>query len=207
MKSGPRIFVYKMTTDNGGAPCIHKGILSLAICKPKIRVGAAKGDWIIGVGGKRLGDGVIYVARVGEAIGIEYYSRREFATRPDCIYRRTGNGELVRKAIAQYHEAPENLYHDVGSPPNYARAKVLWCDDFRYFGNKREPIPERLREFITSIGRGHRVNLSTVVHRSLRGFIRAIQAKYRNKVIGEPSETPDRSSRCNTDHGSAEVCR
>ena len=207
MKPSPRIFVYKMTTDNGGAPCVHNEILSLAICKPKIRGTANAGDWVIGVGGKRLGKGVIYVARVSKAVGVEYYINRKFATRPDCIYRRTGSGELVRKAGAQYHEAPGNRYHDVGSAPKYRRARVLWCKEFRYFGENREPIPVRLREFITSIGRGHRVNLSTAVHKSLVSFIRTVQAKYRKRILGKSIEKPSGSSRCNTDHGSAEVCR
>ncbi|HPY31129.1 MAG TPA: hypothetical protein PLT00_12660 [Verrucomicrobiota bacterium] len=51
MKSKPRIFVYKMTADNGGAPCLMNDLLSLAICKPKIRHKAKVGDWIIGLGG------------------------------------------------------------------------------------------------------------------------------------------------------------
>ena len=207
MKPSPRIFVYKMTTDNGGAPCVHNGILSLAICKPKIRGTAKAGDWVIGVGGKRLGEGVIYVARVSKTVGVEYYINRKFATRPDCIYRRTGSGELIRKAGAQYHEDPANLYHDVGPPPDHARARVLWCENFRYFGINREAIPERLREFITSIGRGHRVNLSTAVYKSLVSFLRAVQAKHRKRILGKSIEKPSGSSRCNTDHGSAEVCR
>ncbi len=206
MKSSPRIFVYKMTTDNGGAPCVRNGILSLAICKPKIRAAAGEEDWIIGAAGKQLGGGIIYVAQVSRAIGIEYYGSREFATRPDCIYRRRAGGDLARKASAQYHEDPANLYHDVGSPPNYSRAKILWCENFRYFGDKPETIPESFREFIASIGRGHRVNLSTAVHTSLLVFLRGVQAKYRKKIVGDPTQTPDRSSRCNTDDGSAAVC-
>ena len=37
MKKPNKIYVYKMTADTGGAPCVYQGILSLAICKPKIR--------------------------------------------------------------------------------------------------------------------------------------------------------------------------
>jgi hypothetical protein len=31
-----RIYFYKLTADNGGAPCVEDGLLSLAICKPAI---------------------------------------------------------------------------------------------------------------------------------------------------------------------------
>lgn len=33
----PKIYFYKLTADNGGAPCVQDGLLSLAICKPMIR--------------------------------------------------------------------------------------------------------------------------------------------------------------------------
>lgn len=33
----PDIYVYKMVADNGGAPCVTGNLLSLAICKPKIK--------------------------------------------------------------------------------------------------------------------------------------------------------------------------
>jgi len=38
------IFMYKLTTDNGGAPCVENELLSLCICKPKIRMSAKVGD-------------------------------------------------------------------------------------------------------------------------------------------------------------------
>jgi hypothetical protein len=46
------IYVYKMVADNGGAPCVSNGLLSLAICKPMIRKMAESGSLIFGFGGK-----------------------------------------------------------------------------------------------------------------------------------------------------------
>jgi Nucleotide modification associated domain 2 len=37
-----KFYLYKMTVDNGGAPCVQDRILSLAICKPRIRSSALK---------------------------------------------------------------------------------------------------------------------------------------------------------------------
>ncbi len=51
MSTATDIYVYKMTADNGGAPCVHRRLLSLAICKPKIRKAANRGDLIFGFGG------------------------------------------------------------------------------------------------------------------------------------------------------------
>jgi hypothetical protein len=90
-------FVYKLVTDNGGAPCVHGGILSLAICKPKIRTTAATGDWIFGFGGKRLGGRLIYIARVTEVVaGHVYYRDARYRRRPDCIDRWTGRRFVQR---------------------------------------------------------------------------------------------------------------
>ena len=43
-----RFFLYKLTTDNGGAPCVTPDLLTLAICKPKVRSAADLRDWIFG---------------------------------------------------------------------------------------------------------------------------------------------------------------
>ena len=50
----PRIYLYKLTNDDGGAPCVHDGLLTLAICKPMIRTAARIGDLI----GATLADSV-----------------------------------------------------------------------------------------------------------------------------------------------------
>jgi Nucleotide modification associated domain 2 len=42
-------YFYKLTADNGGAPCVRYGLLSLAICKPMIRKTAKEGDLIFGL--------------------------------------------------------------------------------------------------------------------------------------------------------------
>jgi hypothetical protein len=60
----PDIYIYKMVADNGGAPCVAAGLLSLAICKPMIRKSAEKGSLIFGFGGKVYGERLLYIACV-----------------------------------------------------------------------------------------------------------------------------------------------
>lgn len=102
--NGPRsIYVYKMTSDNGGAPCVHRGLLSLAICKPTIRKAAPIGSLIFGFGGKDLGGRLIYSARVtGKLVDGCYYRAKCFHARPDCIYR-DQNGQPIMAQNARYH--------------------------------------------------------------------------------------------------------
>jgi hypothetical protein len=61
-----RIYFYKLIVDNGGAPCIRGGLLSLAICKPMIRSTAEPGDLIFGFAAGSLdrNNRLIYIARI-----------------------------------------------------------------------------------------------------------------------------------------------
>lgn len=206
-----RIYVYKMTADNGGAPCIFgEQLLSLAICKPKIRSTARPdnprgADWIIGIGGKNLGEGIIYVARTTGKAGVEYYRKRSFARRPDCIYK-FKDGKLIRKATALYHKVESNMPRDVGIAPNYCNARVLLSSDFRFFGRNREPVPDRLQAFFKSIGQGHRVNHDDSIRGALLILIETLWQKYPAKMIlGEPHSEPDGYVCFGTDEGS-EAC-
>ena len=42
-ENNPRFYLYKMTVDDGGAPCVQDRMLTLAICKPTIRRVAPEG--------------------------------------------------------------------------------------------------------------------------------------------------------------------
>jgi len=64
MESSPKIYVYKLTADNGGAPCVQDNLLSLAICKPMIRKKAKEGALIFGFGAKNYSERLIYNAHV-----------------------------------------------------------------------------------------------------------------------------------------------
>src|SRR6266850_6549481 len=129
----PEIYVYKMVTDNGGAPCVWRGLLSLAICKPKIRSGAKKWDLVFGFGGKRCGEKLIYIAKVTDKPETgQYYERREYSRRPDCIYRNV-RGRAERKGSARYHNVSDQRKRDVGI--RFEKADVLLSRSFRYFGN------------------------------------------------------------------------
>jgi Nucleotide modification associated domain 2 len=126
------LYVYKVVADTGGAPCIWRGTLSLAICKPKIRHTARKGDLIFGFGGKTYGERLLYIAEVTEKPEVgDYYQAPRFAARPDCIYK-DKNGVPERKPSARFHAETDERQKDVGM--KFEKAFVLLSDDFRYFG-------------------------------------------------------------------------
>lgn len=156
-------YVYKMTVDNGGAPHVANGLLSLAICKPMIRHMAKTGDVIFGFGGKSLGERLIYIAVVDEKLtGNKYYVEPLYNNRNDCIYMIGADGQSAnQKPKRKYHEESFNLYHDVG--PFFERGDVLLSRNYRYFGEEQinlslsDEFP-LVYEMVHRLGRGHRVN-------------------------------------------------
>ena len=103
------IYFYKLTADNGGAPCVRYGLLSLAICKPMIRKTANEGDLIFGFAANSLhrDNRLIYVALVTKKLcDGQYYKDGRYARRRDCIYRPSGMRYVWKKNSA-YH-GPES---------------------------------------------------------------------------------------------------
>ena len=106
-----RTYLYKLTSDRGGAPCAipptahEQALLTLAICKPAIRRTAQPGDRILGITSHSLAhsDGyplnsVIYAAIVREGLDARDYFSPSYTHRPDCIY-----------AFHRHNERPHTL--------------------------------------------------------------------------------------------------
>lgn len=196
-----RIFVYKMTCDNGGAPCVNRGMLSLAICKPMIRNGANDEDWIIGFGSKKeLGERLIYIAKICAKKSWRDYSR-EFARRPDCIYKIHQNGFAIRHGAA-FHNDGTQLNHDLGKKYDH---HVLLSRNFRYFGKEGDisykmDFP-KIKALVEDLRRGHRVNYSANLFKDLLELQSSVWSKFQDKMkIGIPSQG-DATKLCNRDAG------
>lgn len=200
----PDIYVYKMVADNGGAPCVVGSLLSLAICKPKIRKTAGEGALVFGFGGKGYEERLIYIARVTAKLeGDAYYREREYARRPDCIYR-VETGQPVRKASAKYHFDSDQRKKDVGF--RFENAFVLLSDDFRYLGRQgtddfKERYP-KLRKLIENLKQGHRRHHSVGLRNELLSLKAEVWNKYQRMKVGSPTDE-DRSRPCNGDSPSA----
>lgn len=203
------IFVYKLTVDNGGAPCLDRenNLLSLCICKPNIRKFAKKNDWIIGMGGKsvpELKDRLIYIAKVTSVLeNGKYYQEDEYKKRADCIYELV-NGKYRRKknfTVYPFHkEDSENLSHDLGQAPDYDRAVCLVSDKFVYFGNggsdrTKKPNIESIQDIYDDIPRDYRKNHDEAIRKRLIEFINKIVEEFGYGKRGEPTHL-DKSKKC-----------
>ena len=194
------IYFYKLTVDTGAAPCVQRGVLSLAICKPMIRTGGEEGDLIFSFTANSLDthNRLIYAARITKKLPSgEYYESDKFAPRDDCIYEFQA-GRYVRRKDAKFHDKPSDLTHDLGEPPDYPRAAVLLSTDFRYFGiNGTDDYKSKydlIRKAVESLGRGQRVNLAPELREQFLAMKKWLWGKSETKVLGSPTDAPSGSS-------------
>jgi hypothetical protein len=202
----PRFFFYKLVVDDGGAPCVEGGLLSLAICKPMIRSSADENDLIFGFAANSLhpDNRLIYIARITKKLSGDdgrngYYSDHAYAARADCIYRWDCGTYSVRDG-ARFHGLPGDLEHDLGEAPLFKRANVLLSDDFRYFGGS---LPEhyktrfkKLAKAVETLGRGHRAHPEPALISELEALKMEAWRKGDNQIVGTASQSP----RCGISH-------
>lgn len=196
----PKFFVYKLITDNGGAPCVTPDLLSLAICKPSIRSAAHTGDWIFGFGDNDgLQNRLIYIAEVtGRLTNSAYYLASVFKEREDCIYSSARDGTLRHRRGARFHGSDKDKRKDVGDFPEYRKANVVLSTNFRYYGRADSPaVDPILQIFMRGLIQGHRSRFD-----GDPGVLRALKALRDDAwdkptmKIGNPTHK-DRSRKCN----------
>lgn len=159
-----RIYIYKVRYDDGTAPCVENGLLTLALCKPGIRATAQVGDTLVGFAAKSMcrDQRLVYAAVItGRLARGDYYRASAWSGRLDCIYV-WRHGAFHRKRNAAVHATEEDLAHDLGDAPKYARANVLLSDNYRYFAETRDAdyggAYPQLARMIDRLGQGHRLN-------------------------------------------------
>ncbi len=195
-----RIYFYKLMVDAGAAPCVQRGMLSLAICKPMIRSGAEVDDLIFGftASSRDPRNRLIYAAIITEKLlEGKYYERDKYTSRDDCIYE-CRKGRYVRRKDAKFHNNPGDLPHDLGEYPEYPRANVLLSTDFRYFGangtDEYKSKYDLVRKAVERLGRGQRVNLVPELREQFLATKRWLWGKSDSKVLGRPTDEPSGSS-------------
>jgi hypothetical protein len=190
------VYIYKMTSDDGGAPCVWNGTLSLAICKPAIRSSAPEGSIILGFAANELDrrNPLVYAAKVTSRLeNGEYFKAPKFQGRPDRVYE-WSHGRFSWRPNAKFHSS-ENLRHDLGNSPAYKRANVLiseGTENFRYFRcdcslDYKTQFPE-LKRLIENLTQGHRVNLSTELRSEVELLVKQV---FRMRSIHSRTPVPE----------------
>lgn len=205
-----RALIYKLSTDDNGAPCIHNNILSLAICKPGYRHVAKKGDFLFGFMGRTTNpDGIeplLYMAEITEEpISVQkYYTNPNYADRPDCIYEIV-NGQFGIKPNALYH----NYLHghidrrnaDLGSN---REANVLLSKNFRYFGKNCKVInPNKYSQIVEFVGKLGQTNyppkntISESIYDECQSLCQELWDNFDKSVLGTAQNLPSNNAQKN----------
>lgn len=153
-----KVYMYVVDRDFGFAPNPFHGYCTLATCKPRIRKQAEVGDWVLGMGGKRLKatGRCVFAMRVTEKLTFNDYwlSPRFFDKRPvrngsqrmmvgDNIYYFDAATQEWHQANSHHSNADgsinvDNLTRDTHSP------NVLVSQYFFYFGSEAPVVPPEL---------------------------------------------------------------
>ena len=141
------LYIYRLTSDTGLAPCVDNGLLSLACCKGgQIRNGKAIhtglryriGSMRDGANHKKeniylLGthkNKFLYLARITNIVTMTEYFSRMSDSRTDNIYI-LSNGRLIRNQYLRKKEVHIDLEQNIR---DIAGEYVLLSDDFIYLG-------------------------------------------------------------------------
>jgi hypothetical protein len=198
-----RLFSYTMAHDDGAAPNPFRGMCTLAICKPKIRLKAVVGDWVVGLGSVNAPSGdlsgrVVYSMRVDQVLSLcdydrlatEYWPFRipKFASPViadrlgDCIYDFSGRAPVQRPSV----HGPDNMATDLSGQ------NVLISRHFFYFGRNAIPLPAHLRVVVHQT-QSHKVNANDPFVQRFVDWIHSLGLDP-SHLYGWPDGAPDLNS-------------
>lgn len=197
------LYIYVIARDFGFAPNPFHGTCTLATCKPGIRKGATVGDWILGVGGAKLGPAnrkCILLMKVSEKLSFEdYWEDDRFSLKKpsrngsnvqmlgDNIYHKNRRGDWIQEDSHHSNEDGStnslNLNRDTGDSD-----QVLTSNYFFYFGDKAIPVDLASINYVSGLG-FKKIKLSD--SKAARDLIEIVYKKNKhniNYVISDPCQ-------------------
>lgn len=197
----PAVYMYVVDRDVGFAPNPFHGYCTLATCKPGIRSTAKVGDWIIGVGGKRLSatGKCIFAMQVTEKIDFrEYWNNRAYVSKKpirngsstrlvgDNIYHRDPATSEWQQADS--HHSNDGSVNAINLRKDTKSDKVLLSENFFYFGSEAPTIPADLLRAVGFVNRqGHR-RFTSLASMKLVSWICTNYTPSHNRVVADPHD-------------------
>ncbi len=197
--SNKNLYIYVVDRDFGFAPNPFHGYCTLATCKPNIRNNAFEGDWIMGVGGRRLKatGKCIFLMKVTEIKTFnEYWKDVKFKLKKpvrngspvmmvgDNIYHKDSKTD-------EWHQA-DSHHSDEGGSINFDNLRtdtkslnVLISTHFYYFGREAPYVQLESIGYSNNIGHSKKSLRQIEVSR----FLSDIESKYKNylnMVLADP---------------------
>lgn len=152
-----RVFSYVIVRDRGGAPNFEPPRPTLAVCKPKIRLKADKGDLVLAFAGRSLGPephAVRWAGIVGERLTYEdYWNDLRFAAKKtgehaDNFYRPNGAG---------FERVPQSKHNPKAAETDLGGRHILVFNRVWRFGPTIAVLPASFGLRMVGGRRGHRV--------------------------------------------------
>ncbi|MCB2078594.1 MAG: hypothetical protein KDE55_12960 [Novosphingobium sp.] len=181
------IYRYVLASDDGMAPHIKNGIVTLATCKPMIRQTASEGDWVMGCFPSPNNEVVAWAGQIKSVSTIHDYGQ-SFSERDDALYVFDSNGNLarIRDKLPHYHKLFDEQRKDKKGNVLIFDEKQTW-----YFGADGRVLPTNLHH-LAARGQGHRVNLRKPG--DLANLIEWLRTQGAPGIIGKPRH--DNKSQC-----------
>lgn len=196
----PQAYLYVVDRDFGFAPNPFHGFCTLATCKPDIRNTAKVGDWIFGLGGKRLkaSGRCIFAMKVTSKVTFnEYWNNPDFRDKKpirngsrvmmvgDNIYVQDPSNNTWQQARS-HHSKPDGSLNEHNLRRDTRSKFVLISKHFYYFGSSAPTIPEIvLQELRYRNGVGHRVYKFD----DAKNLLKWMEVEHKdslNLVVGDP---------------------
>lgn len=167
------LYAYVISRDYGFAPNPFGPYCTLATCKPRIRLSAQIGDWVVGTGSaaKEVGMGgrLVYAMQVAEKLSYaQYWDDQRF-----CYKRPVMNGSLKQKygdniyrydptldrlvQVNSHHSLEDGATNEKNYTTDTGGRYALIASRFWYFGREALPIPVPVADTIVHHGIGHSI--------------------------------------------------
>jgi hypothetical protein len=203
------MYAYAITRDFGFAPNPFHGMCTLATCKPNIRRSANVGDWVLGVGGSKMGSvsrKCILLMKVTNKISFqEYWDDPSYSIKKplrngspvrmlgDNIYHKNASGDWIQED--SHHSSPDGTINHENLVRDTKSGNVLISNYFLYFGTAAISLDlnsidyHRIRDF-------KRIELSVDNNggRLIASIVNTHRSKL-NMVISDPCQFKDSHKR------------
>ena len=186
------LYIYVVDRDFGFAPNPFHGCCTLATCKPNIRAHAQIGDWIMGVGGRRLNatGKCVFLLKVTEILTFnDYWSDTRFQKKKpvrngslvmmvgDNIYhQQEGSDSWVQED--SHHSNQDGTYNSENLKRDTKSANVLVSEHFYYFGKSAPEVDIASIGYANHIGHGKK----PLNDNNITDFISKIEQLYQSEI-------------------------
>jgi hypothetical protein len=200
VKQMTKVYIYVVDRDLGFAPNPFHGMCTLATCKAQIRSTAQIGDWIFGMGGRRLraAGRCIFAMKVTEKVTYnEYWLNPKFNDKKsvrngskimmlgDNIYHQNVESNIWSQAHS-HHSNADGTINEYNLKKDTSTDKVLISNHFYYFGQSAPVVPP---DILKELGYKNKIGHYAYNYSFAKGIVEWIEREFQgrdNLVLSDP---------------------